>query len=70
MRVIDEVEHEDGSATYTFDMNEDERRTMVEQGILWSIVAGATGETPESVLERYLREQDVLETSAESEPKE
>ena len=57
MKVIEEVEHEDGSATYTFDMTEDERRIMVEQGILWSIVAGATGETPVSVLTRWQREQ-------------
>ena len=57
MKVIDEVEHEDGSATYTFDLTEDERRVMVEQGILWSIVAGATGETPVSVLTRWQREQ-------------
>lgn len=70
MKVIDEVEHEDGSATYTFDMTEEERRIMVEQGILWSIVAGATGETPVSVLQRYLDEQAILETSPEHEPKE
>lgn len=57
MKVIDEVEHKDGSATYTFDMTEDERRIMVEQGILWSIIAGATGETPVSVLTRWQREQ-------------
>lgn len=54
MKVIDEVEHEDGSATYTFDLTEDERRVMVEQGILWSIVAGATGVDPESILKTYL----------------
>jgi hypothetical protein len=70
MKVIDEVEHEDGSATYTFDMAEEERRIMVDQGILWSIVAGATGETPESVLVRYISEQAILETSPEHEPKE
>lgn len=57
MKVIDEVEHEDGSATYTFDLTEEERRIMTEQGILWSIVAGATGETPVGVLTRWQREQ-------------
>ena len=70
MKVIDEVEHEDGSATYTFDLTEDERRVMVEQGILWSIVAGATGETPVSVLKRWNDEQAILATSPEHEPKE
>ena len=57
MKVIDEVEHEDGSATYTFDLTDDERRIMAEQGLLWGIVAGITGETPISVLERWQREQ-------------
>lgn len=57
MKVIDEVEHEDGSATYTFDLTEDERRIMAEQGLLWGIVAGITGETPVSVLTRWQREQ-------------
>lgn len=61
MKVIDEVEHEDGSATYTFDMTEDERRIMTEQGILWSIVAGATGETPVSVLKKYMSDQALSE---------
>jgi len=70
MKVIDEVEHEDGSATYTFDMTEEERRVMVEQGILWSIVAGATGVTPESVLQRYLDEQDVLADTQKHQPQE
>lgn len=57
MKVIDEVEHEDGSATYTFDLTDDERRIMAEQGLLWGIVAGITGETPVSVLTRWQREQ-------------
>ena len=54
MKVIDEVEHEDGSATYTFDLTEEERRVMTEQGILWCLVAGITGATPLSVLENYI----------------
>lgn len=37
MKVIDEVEHEDGSATYTFDLTEQERIIMTQQGILWSM---------------------------------
>ena len=58
MKVIDEVEHEDGSATYTFEMTEEERRIMAEQGILWGIVAGITGATPLSVLEEWVEKQD------------
>ena len=59
MKVIDEVEHEDGSATYTFDMTEEERIIMTQQGILWSIVAGATGVTPESIMKKWIEENDV-----------
>jgi hypothetical protein len=58
MRVVDEVEHEDGSATYTFDMTESERRICTEQGILWMIVAGATGVTPESVMRKWIEERE------------
>lgn len=57
MKVLDEVEHEDGSATYSFDLTGDERRIMAEQGLLWSIVAGITGETPLSTLNRWQCEQ-------------
>lgn len=57
MEVIEEFEHENGSATYTFDLTDDERRIMAEQGILWGLVAGITGETPLSVLTRWQREQ-------------
>ena len=57
MKVVNEVEHKDGSATYTFDLTDDERRIMTEQGILWGIVAGITGATPESVLSRWQREK-------------
>lgn len=56
MEVIDEVEHEDGSATYTFDMTEEERKLCTEQGILWMIVAGATGATPEGVLRKWMED--------------
>lgn len=66
MNVIDEVEHEDGSATYTFELTEEERRVMVGQGILWSIVAGTTGVTPERVLKEWIDEQALLEAEAKS----
>ena len=58
MNVIDEVEHEDGSATYTFEMTEEERRIMVEQGILWGLVAGITGLSPLDVLQEWKEKQE------------
>ena len=58
MNIVEEVEHEDGSATYTFDLTDDERRIMAEQGILWGIVAGITGATPLSVLREWQEKQD------------
>jgi hypothetical protein len=58
MQVINEIEHEDGSATYTFDLTEQERIIMTQQGILWSIIAGATGVTPEQVFKDYMENKD------------
>ena len=60
MQVINEVEHEDGSATYTFDLTDQERIIMTQQGILWSIIAGATGVTPEQVFREYMEKKDDL----------
>ena len=53
MKVINEVEHEDGSATYTFELTSEEREIIISQGILWCMVAGITGETPLSVLTKW-----------------
>ena len=58
MQIVNEVEHEDGSATYTFDLTEEERRICTEQGILWMIVAGATGVTPESVMRKWIEDNE------------
>ena len=58
MNVVNEVEHEDGSATYTFELSDEERRIMTEQGIIWGIVAGITGATPLSVLQEWKEQQD------------
>lgn len=60
MKVVDEVEHEDGSATYIFDLTEEERIIMTQQGILWSIIAGATGVAPEQVWKDYMEKKDDL----------
>ena len=58
MNVEEIKEHEDGSATYTFDMTEEERKLATEQGLLWMIVAGVTGVTPESVLKEWIDKQE------------
>lgn len=62
MLITNEIEHEDGSATYTFDMSEKERELMTQQGILWSIVSGITGVTPEDVLREYLDKNETDQT--------
>lgn len=68
MEVKEIKEHEDGSATYQFDMTDQEHELMCQQGILWCIVAGITGVTPEKVMEAWLdeRENKELTTSSES----
>lgn len=66
MKVIDEVEHEDGSATYTFDMTEEERRMCMESGIVWMLVAGITGVTPTSVLEKYISDKALDELAKQA----
>ena len=63
MEVTELKEHEDGSATYQFDMTDEEHRLMCQQGIIWCIVAGITGVTPEKVLKDYLDERERTETT-------
>ena len=58
MNVTELKEHEDGSATYQFDMTDEEHRMMCQQGIIWCLVAGITGATPEQVLKDYLDERE------------
>jgi len=53
MKVTDIIEHEDGSATYTFDMTAEETEIMTRNGILWAIVCGATGLTVDKALKDY-----------------
>jgi len=61
MNVTELKEHEDGSATYQFDMTAEEHGVMCQQGILWCIVAGITGVTPEQVLKAWLDEREAKE---------
>ena len=66
MEVKEIKEHEDGSATYQFDMTAEEHGVMCQQGILWCIVAGITGVTPEKVMEAWLDERENKEGVSEA----
>jgi len=50
MEVRDIIEHEDGSATYHFDLTAEENEAMCRNGILWAIVCGCTGLTVEEAM--------------------
>ena len=41
MEIISVKEHEDGSATYTFDMTEQERNALLQSALLMSLTEGA-----------------------------
>ena len=58
MEVLSITEHEDGSATYTFDMTAEEKEAMCRNGILWAIVCGCTGLTIEEAMKYSKYEQD------------
>lgn len=66
MNVTELKEHEDGSATYQFDMTDEEHRLICQQGILWCIAAGITGVTPEKVMEVWLDEREDKEGVSEA----
>jgi len=59
MEVLDIIEHEDGSATYQFDMTAEENEAMCRNGILWAIVCGCTGLTIEEAMkyDKYKEEE-------------
>ena len=40
MEIISVKEHEDGSATYTFDMTEQERNALLQSALLMGITEG------------------------------
>ena len=66
MNVTEIKEHENGDATYQFDMTAEEHGVMCQQGILWCIVAGITGVTPEKVMEAWLDERENKEGVSEA----
>ena len=59
MKVLDIKEHEDGSATYQFDLTNEEHDAMCRNGILWAIVCGCTGLTIEQAMKDYGEENPV-----------
>ena len=59
MEVLKIIEHEDGSATYQFDLTAEETDAMVRNGILWAIVCGCTGLTVEQAIKDYSTEVPV-----------
>jgi len=58
MKVLDIKEHEDGSATYQFDLTPEEHEAMCRNGILWAIVSGITGVSVDQVLEDWKDNDD------------
>jgi len=57
VEVTDVVEHEDGSATYTFEMSDEERDQMANIGLKFVLYAGAFSKTTSemfAILEREL----------------
>lgn len=58
MKVLDIKEHEDGSATYQFDLTNEEHDAMCRNGILWAIVSGLTGVSVDRVLEDWKDNDD------------
>jgi len=65
MEVTELKEHEDGSATYRFDMTAEEHEAMCRNGITWAIICGVTGLTMERALQDYANTGDVDETGTD-----
>ncbi len=69
IEVVSVVDHEDGSATYTFDMTEEISKICSEMGLKLLLYSGMTGisatEIFELVWERYKYLQQEPEDSAE-----
>ena len=66
MEVTEIKEHENGDATYQFDMTAEEHGVMCQQGIIWCLVAGITGVTPEQFLQAWLDEREAKESVSEA----
>lgn len=65
IEVLDVKEHEDGSATYTFDMDQESSDLLTEVGLKLILFCGAAGISTEEVFD-YLRQKvDNRETEIE-----
>ena len=58
-------EHEDGSATYRFHLTPEYADALLQNGIMWAIVSGATGVTLEQVLQDHAKNDDHLNLAYE-----
>lgn len=56
VEVTNVVEHEDGSATYTFDMIDEARDRFADVGIKFALYAGAFEKTTDELFEILERE--------------
>ena len=52
--ITDTVEHEDGSATYSFDISDDARSSLAEIGIEFILYCAATGTDIQDALDMIL----------------
>jgi len=57
MKVTDLTEHEDGSATYTFDLNDKTAALAQELGLKLLLYCGATGTSVDYVFKNILGEE-------------
>jgi hypothetical protein len=58
-------EHEDGSATYRYDLSEEYANALLKNGILWAIVSGVTGVTIDKVLQDHKKNDDHINLAYE-----
>ena len=56
-------EHEDGSATYQFDLCDEYTEALLKNGILWAIVSGITGVTIDKVLQDHAKNDGLKMTT-------
>ncbi len=62
MNVKEIKEHEDGSASYQFDMTPDEHEAMCRNGIIWAIISAITGISPEEEMRKWLDSDESKKT--------
>lgn len=58
--ISDVVEHDDGSATYTFEMTKDLSELCGEYGLKLLLFCGVLGKNPDSVLRELERDVEIM----------